>query len=105
MTTPPHTSYFHQSDTAAQDALAFCVAEGLIRGRQNLGDYSASEIYRLKLIRVIIGNMRVVEELDEIRRRMPSDTVQASAPPTELPDPEKARALIYELLEDFPDRV
>ena len=94
-----------RSDSAAEDAFAFCVAQGLLRQPANPRTYSAREIYRLKLVRVIMGSLKVSEELNTLRTKLPESERAAARAAPDLAKPEKSLSMIRDLIQDFPERI
>ncbi len=93
------------NDSAADDAFDFCVAQGFLRKPQTVRSYSAKEIYRLKLVRVIMGGLKVTQELNALRARLPAEEQEASRAAPALSRPESSLAMIRDLVHDFPERV
>jgi hypothetical protein len=93
------------TDSTADDAIAFCVSQGFIRQPFAHRTYSAREIYRLKLVRVIIGGMKIKDEVNALRNRLSKEERAVSGSPSDLNRPEKSLAMIRDLLQDFPERI
>ncbi len=93
------------NDGAADDAFDFCVTQGFLRRPQTMRSYTAKEIYRLKLVRVIMGGLKVTQELNALRARLPAGEQEASRAAPTLTKPETSLAMIRDLVQDFPERV
>lgn len=95
-----------KTDSGTDEVISFCVTQGFIRQPMADRSYTAREMYRLKLVRVILGGMKVTDELNTLRNRLSKEQREVSAATTAgLTRPEKSLAMIRDLMQDFPERI